>query len=63
MPGGDVTGFQPYEQALSHSTQAYSLGWYVAAPLALILSPRKCAATFRRANGPEVYQHGVKPHE
>ena len=30
-----VTDFQSYEQELSQSTQAFSLGWYVIAPLAL----------------------------
>ena len=44
-------------------TQAFSLGWYLTATLALIRSPQKYTAIFRRANGPIPYQHGVKPHE
>jgi len=61
--GEYVTDFQSYEKEKASFTQAYSLGWYVAAPLALIRSLWECAWLFRRANGPYAYQHGVKPHE
>ena len=61
--GKFVTDFQSYEKGKAEFTQAFSLGWYVATPLALIRSLWKCAWLFRRANGPDAYQHGVKPHE
>ncbi len=54
---------QPFEKSRMASSQAFSLGWYENAPLALLSCLSERPMTFWRANGLATYQHGPTAHE